>query len=306
MSQSVSLPKGYKALVPIAFRDDHGRSHAPLVGVEIEVGDEEIVSANMHEDRGIELEAKEVGQTQICVTASNGEEEGDQKVVAQLMVSVTPERQQGERDQNGPTRLDFALDQIQFKGRPKPADPDRQRERERRREKLREARGEAEDTNEEAKRQDEQRATLANQGKSPEQIALEARGPANPLEEGGPEQPNRLGAMGAGRSPSIAAGTTADRPQDNPDDPNLPHNPGNQGGGDTMGRMLSRPGDPKTADERDKKQEEAKAEDEDLNDKKAQDDKKDDKAENKSQSAQQRGGAATSGTPTSAPGSRRG
>jgi hypothetical protein len=309
MTQSLAVSKGYQVKVPFSFRDDHGRTHAPLTGAQVEVGDESIIQAQLRDDNAIEVEAREVGQTWIKVHVPVGGDD-EQEMLAQLMVSVSPPRQEGELAQDGPSRVEFMLDRLEFQGQPRTADPERQRERERRREMRDKAQDEVEDTNDEARRQDRERMTGANEGKTPEQLALEARGPANPLEEGGPEQPNRLAAMGAGRSPSVAAGTTADRPQDNPDDPAKPHNPGNQGGGDTTGHMLSRPGDPKSVDEDkngdDKKKDDKSTKDSDKDGAKDKDKNEDSDDDNKSRSAQQRGGAAQIGTTTSSPGSRRG
>jgi hypothetical protein len=307
MTQSLAVSKGYQVKVPFSFLDDHGRTHAPLTGAEVEVGDDSIISAQLRDDNAIEVEAREVGQTFIKVRIPMGGDD-EQEMLAQLMVSVSAPRQEGELAQDGPNRMEFMLDRLEFQGKPNAADPERMQERQRRREMRDKAQGEVEDTNDEAARQDRERMTGANEGKTPEQLALEARGPANPLEEGGPEQPNRLAAMGAGRSPSIAAGTTADRPQDNPDEPAKPHNPGNQGGGDTTGHMLSRPGDPQSVDEdKDKKKDDKGAKDSDKDAAKDKDKNEDgDDGENKSRSAQQRGGAAQIGTTTSSPGSRRG
>jgi hypothetical protein len=131
MTQSITLAKGYQATVPFTFRDDHGRSHAPLTGAEIEVGDDSIVQAQLRYDNAIEVEAREVGQTYIKIHVPMGGDD-EREMLAQLMVSVSPPRQEGELPQDGPSRVEFMLDQVRFQGQPRTADPERQRERERR------------------------------------------------------------------------------------------------------------------------------------------------------------------------------
>lgn len=295
MTQSLTIAKGYIARVPVKFTDAYGRTHAPLTGGDIQVDDKSVAMVRRHDDQIIEIEGLQVGQT--AVRFRLGEDEI--AIMAELMLSVTAARQDGEPADDGPTRVEFALDQVRFQGNPRAEDPERAAERHRQRERRQHAEREREDIDQNAAEQDEVRA--AQQGKTPEQLALESQGPRNELKPSGPELANRLAAEGAGRSASVAAGATADRPQNNPDDPARPHNPGNQGGGgDTTGHMLSRPGDPQSASEKRRQSAADKREDEDEDEsgRVADDDK--------SKSSQQRGGASSPGTTTSAPGSKRG
>lgn len=310
--QSLTVPRTYKVKIPLVYTDDHGRSHAPLDGAYVEVSNPEIADARI-DDSCLVIEAKETGQAQVLIHAPMGGED-EEEIKTQIMLTVTAQRQEDERPQEGPSRIELAMAQAEFEGNAKPADPDRRRERQRRREMRHRALREADETNRDAERQDRERAER-QPGRTAEQLALEARGPATPQHPSGAEMANRLAAQQAGAHGVDRAGMArVDFPntgrQDNPDDPDRPHNPGNQGGGDTTGyqaagqrtqtpemRGAAQAGEPRDADKAEDARPGARS-----HGQASEESREDDKAK----SGQQRGGAAQAGTPTSAPGSRRG
>lgn len=294
--QSILIPKGYKASVPVFFKDNIGRTLAHMEEGEWASSNEEVATAEAaSSDSGfcVEITAHEEGQAEISYRVESENPDQVWGIDNKMMVTVVRERQTGEIPQDCPTQVHFDVDRAVFEGSPKAEDPEAKERREQRKRDRADAENESRQMQE---NQEDNSEAGDTRGKTPEQIALEQRGPVTQQNASGAELAQRAAAEGA----SQHGQTAISRPEGRA-------NPGNQGGGDPTGERqegnaararasatgVARPNNAASAVTS------TGSDQADHHDANKEDEKK-------AQSAQQRGGSQSVGSTTSAPGSKRG